>query len=303
MLSRMNGVYAQVGESVLLEQHAILDRIRSPEILAHRLLELIKVEATEEAAWLRLELLDRARQIPRPTTTQIYVGAMNALAKHLGQRRWAQKATSYIFYAREILELIPDAQLLYMLRNPWDIVASRQRRDPGTEAVLSTMLGWNRGIRLANELRDAYPDRFRIVRYEDLTGKTEQTVEQLCHWLGEPFDHALLDVPHVNPAENKYALTSETRGINMSKTFTYHELLSKPDIAAVDLLVKRYRLNDALDRWYPDLPHALGESTRQNIRKAKWKLRLAPGRYAWHYTTAIKRSPAHLLARTLRRMQ
>jgi len=303
IIGKINGVYAQVDESVLIEQHALVDRIRDPLKRAKRIFELMKLEATEHRPWLQTWLRDRVTEHPRDAALTMYLDAMDAVASRLGDRRWAQKGTSYIFYAREILTTIPNARMIYLVRNPWDLAASRKRRNPGSEPILSTMMGWNRGIRTAEDLHRRHPDRLLMVRYEDLVGQPRESVQRLCDWLGEPFSEALLDIPHVNPAENKYALESDVRGLNTSKTYRYPDRLGPAEIAAMDLLVARYQLEELIGHWYPDLPHRIGEADPLDVRRARRSLRTAPFRYGWMYLTRFPQRPGHLLSRTLRRIR
>jgi hypothetical protein len=303
LLGQIPGVYSQVAESVVLEQHHLLDRDRDPASRARRLTRLIDLEAPAHREWLAEYILSAVRDAPDTPTLQLYLDAMNAVSTHMGCHRWAQKGTSYIFYAKEILERIPDSRLLYMLRNPWDLAASERRRNHRVEVILSTMMGWSRGSRIAEQCSTAYPDRFRVLRYEDLAGRPAETVKSLCDWIGEPYDDALLDIPHVNPAENKYSLESKTRGLNTSRIFQYPDRLMPYEIAAMDLLVERYGLGDAMARWYPELPHTIGKASARNMKQARKSLRIAPIRYGWFYLTRIKRSPTYLIARTWRRLR
>jgi len=303
LLGRIPGIYSQVAESVVLEQHHLLDRDRDPASRARRLTRLIDLEAEDHRDWLAAHLQEAAGRAPDTPTLTLYLDAMNAVSERMGCHRWAQKGTSYVFYAKEILERIPDSKLLYMLRNPWDLAASRRRRNHRAEAILSTMMGWSRGSQIADQFSTEYPDRFRVLRYEDLTGRPADTVRDLCEWIGEPYDDALLDIPHVNPAENKYSLESRTRGLNTSRIFQYPDRLMPYEIAAMDLLVKRYGLEEAMTRWYPELPHTIGEASPRNMKQARKSLRIAPLRYGWFYLTRIKRSPTHLIARTWRRLR
>ncbi len=303
LLGRIQGVYSQVAESVVLEQHHLLDRDRDPASRARRLTALIDLEAEDHREWLADHLAEAAIRAPDTPTLTLYRDAMDAVSEHMSCHRWAQKGTSYIFYAKEILERIPDSKLLYMLRNPWDLAASRRRRNHRAEAILSTMLGWSRGSSIAEHFSSSYPDRFRVLRYEDLTGRPAETVRDLCEWIGEPYDDTLLDIPHVNPAENKYALESTTRGLNTSRIFQYADRLMPYEIAAMDLLVKRYGLEQTMARWYPELPHTIGVASTRNMKQARKSLRAAPLRYAWFYLTRIKRSPTHLISRTWRRLR
>ncbi len=304
LIGRMPGIYAQTDESTVFEVHALLDRMRDPVKRACQLDQFIALESTEHQAWLSEELRRRITESPGTPTLTVYLETMDALADRMNCHRWVQKATSYIFYAQEILDRIPQATMIYLLRNPWDLVASRRRREPSAEAVLSTMMGWSRGLNIARTISRDCPGRFRIVRYEDMTGEqSTATIKSVCEWMGEPFSEDLLNVPHVNPAESKFKMESERRGLNRSKQFQYIHSLTDAEIAATDQLVAKYGLQGEIEAYFPELPHKIGSQSDAAIRAGRRSLRWAPLRYAWGYLTRIRRSPRHLIARTIRRMK
>ena len=303
LLGRLPGVYAQVDESTLFETHEIIDREQCPDRRATLLAEVIALEREDLRPWLAEHIRESIREHPKDPCVTHYLNAMDAATAKMGCHRWAQKGTSYIFYAQEILDRVPHSKFLYLLRNPWDLVASRRVRNKGYEAVMSTMLGWSKGVQIADRMVNKHPDRFRIVRYESLVRESEPVIQDLCEWIGEPYSANLLDVPHVNPSENKYALESEQRGLNESRIFQYKNRVPKQDIAATDLLVERYGLTPFIETHYQDLPHVVGDHDATTLRKARAQLRWAPFRYAWFYLTIIKRKPSHLIKRTLQRIR
>jgi hypothetical protein len=230
---------------------------------------------------------------------------MDGLTARRGDRRWAQKGTSYIFYAREILDAWPDVRMIYMLRNPWDLVASRRKRNPKIEAVLGTVLPWVKGARLAQSLQQERPDRFRILQYESITSDGAATVRALCDWLQTPYNDDFLNVPHINPSENPYTLDNEGReqGLNTSRIYQYRHHLKPHEIAAVDMTLNLLSARAMVAKAYPELPHEHGCASLGTKLIAALRLSVAPLPAAWIYLTYLNRSPRHLIARTWRRFR
>ncbi|MCH2136954.1 MAG: sulfotransferase [Phycisphaerales bacterium] len=303
LLGRMPGWYGQSEESTLLEQHRLIDGISDLAARGRKLVEAIGLEDPDQAAWLDAFVDRRWNEQPELPALSLWREAMDGVSARRGDERWAQKGTSYIFYGREILDAWPDVRLIYMLRNPWDLVASRRRRNPRMEAVASTLISWAKGLKLARALSASHPDRFRMVRYEDLTGEGEATVRALCQWLDTPFDASFLDVPHVNPSENPYVLESETRGLNRSRIYQYVDRLKPHEVAQVDQALRVLGARDLAAHYYPQLPHEMGEQGLMTRLRAWAALSVAPLRYAWVYLTFLKRSPRHILGRTWRRLR
>lgn len=85
---------------------------------------------------------------------------------------------------RPLLALDPDLWVIYLLRDPRDVVVSRHRQDP--TKYFANLLQWKRNYRLARKLAE-HP-RFVTVRYEDLVADpdaVQRTLLQRMSFLAE----------------------------------------------------------------------------------------------------------------------
>ncbi|NJL75145.1 MAG: hypothetical protein HC892_09035 [Saprospiraceae bacterium] len=59
------------------------------------------------------------------------------------RKYWVLKATSYIFYASQILDHTTGVKLVYIMRNPLDLTASTKKRTAGALdwLIATTWLG------------------------------------------------------------------------------------------------------------------------------------------------------------------
>jgi hypothetical protein len=276
-----------------------VDKLTDPAARAERVFQLLRLEqeSTRAPTWEHLRHL--ASERPRITALDLYREGMDVATRVAGKRYWVQKATSYVFYAREILSLMPETRLIYLVRNPYDIAASKKRRHKERERIWNTMVGWNKGMRIAVSLADEFPDRFRIIRYEDLTARSEDTVRSLMEWIGEPFDPSYLDVPHVNRSETGYSLTGDGKGLNRSRINYYVENLSHAEIAALDFLAN----GSFLDKWYPGLPHRRHSISLGSKLVGAMLAASGPLWYGFNYACRLWRQPTLLVARTTRRLR
>lgn len=178
-----------------------------------------------------------------------YLAAKRGLTEEAGASRWVQKATSYVFHVPEILEHLPKAQILFLVRNPLDLAASTKRRGakPGW---LRMIWGWNRGIRRARKLEGAYPEHIRLVRYEDLVVAPTDTFREICEFCGVSFQEDCMDIPHVNRSETPFNQQSESRGTSTDRVFYFTDVLSPSEQTVVERLVA----SEPLQQLYPDLP-------------------------------------------------
>ena len=299
LLGRLPGCFAQIDENAFFEHRRLVDNLQDAASRAERVFELLRLEHELARTPVQEHLRRLAGDRSQITALELYREGMDFAARFAGERFWVQKATSYIFYGHEILSSMPDARMICLVRNPYDIVASRKRRYERRERIWSTMISWNKGMTIARSLEAEFPDRLRLLSYEDLTSRPQETVRSLVAWIGEPFDPAYLDVPHVNRSETRYSLVGDGKGLNRTRVNYYVDNLSQAEIAGIDLLADR----KLLDSFYPSLPH---RSRRIGVVARMSGLGLAlrgPMRYGIDYASRLWRNPSLLMARTIRRLR
>jgi hypothetical protein len=88
----------------------------------------------------------------------------------------------------KILNDLPEAHVLHVVRNPWSAYADTKKR-PVPLALNHYMLGWTMNQYYALYFREKYPERFHVVRAEDVMADSYKTLGALCEKLGvEPAD-------------------------------------------------------------------------------------------------------------------
>ncbi len=119
-----------------------------------------------------------------------------------GARRGLEKTPRHVGHLDLVFECFPRARVPIAIRHPVDVLSSlRKRRRANEEASR-----WPRGGGWQHfgpsELADAWSaiarviarrtaedaERCRVVRYEDLTAEPERVLEELCAFVGEPFE-------------------------------------------------------------------------------------------------------------------
>lgn len=194
--------------------------------------------------WLREEFRRK-----RPSRVALYRYGMRRLCETCGGKtRWVQFSTSCVFHAVDILCLMPDAKIIFPLRNPYDIAGSMVARG-ASNRLLRGLLGWNRGVLRAERLSEAYPGRFRIVRYEDFVESPEEVLREIFDFVDLPYREDYLKVPQVNPAEAPHDLSGEPTRPGDSRVGLYEERLMPSTLTAASWLVDQALVN----RHYPNL--------------------------------------------------
>ncbi len=85
--------------------------------------------------------------------------------------------------ANKILDDLPEAHFLHIVRNPWSAYADTKKR-PVPLALQHYMLGWTMNQYYALIFKEKYPERFHIVRTEDVMENPKLTLGNLCKKLG-----------------------------------------------------------------------------------------------------------------------
>ncbi len=245
VLGRHDDLYAFSGEGAFFERLPVMKTATGDALVE---------TVAQQIAGGNLQIDDVREHIQRgvgrdPSPVDCYRAAKRGIARDHGRDRWVQKATSYVFYAPRIFEYFPEAQVLFLARNPLDLAASWKRR--GHQDWWGRMLwGWNRGFRRAQRLQEQYPERFRILRYEDLVTAPTEVFREICSFCDLAYQEDCVRVPHVNRSETPYNQDSETRGIQSDRVFYFSDVLSSTESAAVKQLADA----ESLHRLYPDLP-------------------------------------------------
>jgi hypothetical protein len=83
--------------------------------------------------------------------------------------------------------LFPNSRLVYMIRDPRDVVASQIQRkfDRSVEDICKA---WNRYTTSLERFVTAHPDAGHVVRYEDLVGTPEVTIRSMFDFLPMEID-------------------------------------------------------------------------------------------------------------------
>jgi hypothetical protein len=115
------------------------------------------------------------------------------LLQHTEKAFFVEDNTWNIFFAREILELVPEAKIIHVYRDPRDVVASfsHQRWSPndkekGAHWYKAMMTHWF-------DVRSDLPaDSCFELKLEDLVASPEVMLERVCKFVGISFSERML---------------------------------------------------------------------------------------------------------------
>ena len=175
-ISSLADYYGDLRDAAALER-ALRDT------LAFVLLEPLQLDATA--------LLAEAKEGERS-----YGGLLSSVMSHIasswGKQRWSDKTP---WQSPAVAwDLLPDAQVIHIVRDPRDVIASSLEAPWIEDRALELARAWRQfNISAAQQGASAGPSRYQRIRYEDLVTDPEGVLRLVCAFLHEDFDAAMLD--------------------------------------------------------------------------------------------------------------
>jgi hypothetical protein len=174
-----------------------------------------------------------------------------------GETKWiGDKNPVYSIFANRIQRIFPDAKFICIIRDYRDNFISMRKladREVAVEApsIPLQVARWKYFTKLFLDCKRRFPDRYYILRYEDLVTDQEKTFRSLCDFLGIVYTPAVFEY-HKRKEETKQ--TYGTSGV----WERFHENLLKPiNTGSMNtwqdkLTVKEVKLADQIAGKYAD---------------------------------------------------
>jgi hypothetical protein len=106
--------------------------------------------------------------------------------------------------ADKILDELPNAHFLHVVRNPWSAYADTKKR-PVPLSLSDYMNGWTLNQYFALLFKEKYPDRMHIVRTEDVMSNPHRTLGSVCETMKlEAADSLKTPTWNSNPLDEIY---------------------------------------------------------------------------------------------------
>ena len=162
-------------------------------------------ELKQAVSKLEQDLACHLKDLIREFTYSVFASGM----KRAGKTRWLEKTPTNLLYMKELFELFPQAKFLHIIRDGRDVASSIVAN--GWWPVLDPIVGENfRGVRHTVKNAARYwrvhlergfdisgcigEKAYKEVKLETLIEDRDSTLQDICDFLGEPFDAKMLRV-------------------------------------------------------------------------------------------------------------
>lgn len=227
--------------------HAFVDFVFQHNVFIHRTLENLKINREEFTA----ELMTLAGD----ATVQDFLKKLNAYTFSLFPKKEllaiGDKNPVYSIYTGRFLKIFPDARFICIVRDYRDnFVSMRKLADLKLEAPILTLqvARWRYVAKIFLRCQKKYPDRFRVIRYEDFVINKAEMLPELCAFVGIPFDPAMFDFykmkeetmkTYDNPLIERFH-SSLMNPVNTSRMDQWKTQLTLAEIRMADAVAGKY---------------------------------------------------------------
>lgn len=132
----------------------------------------------------------------RDTAPADVLDAMLTLYRQSQQKpRCGEKTPQHLFHVPSLLELFPNAKVICIERDGREVALSLNAMPWWAPRNLSDAARlWNHAVEVAATFACDYPERFTIVRYEELVTHPERLLRPLMEFAGESFEPRQIEI-------------------------------------------------------------------------------------------------------------
>lgn len=172
---------------------------------------------------------------------------------------FGDKNPVYSNQAAQLAKIFPSAKFIHLTRDYRDNIVSLLDVDFEMPNVALLAYRWKYSFRAIDAAAKDSPNRFMHIRYEDLVTDASVRVNELCQFLGIPFDPVIFEfykkkteIERIYPKEiTSHYFSSLFKPIDSSKTGIYKSRLTVRQVKIADLIVGKTAEDAGYSRDYP----------------------------------------------------
>lgn len=122
-----------------------------------------------------------------------------------GKPIYVEDNTHNPLFSKELLELIPDAKIIYMLRSPKDVVSSLSKQRWAPNDNVNAAIWYKTMVDRWNSIKKEIPEAsFMEVDLYQLIDDTETTLKNICNFIGVNYDKRMLKIDLGRSNKNRW---------------------------------------------------------------------------------------------------
>lgn len=205
--------------------------------------------------------------------------------EQVGKPRWGDKTLNTEQHAEAIYREFPTARMIHVIRDPRDRYASHlHHRGASRGKVGAGSALWLSSVRHAKRNLARYPGSYKIVRYEDLVSRPQETIEDVCRFLNEPFNKRMLTVSS-EPwrDEENHGVIGRKSGYVTTSIGRYRRDLTGRDVALIQFVTGRWMRGMGYE------PVDVRMKPHDRVRLVVWDIPLNLGRMGAWWINMVRR--------------
>jgi hypothetical protein len=152
------------------------------------------------------------RDVSPPSLFGLYAALYGQYTNATGKKRWGCKSTFMIHYVDRILAQYPDAQIIWLVRDPRDVALSSRESVFNPYHPYFTARLWAEQQELGLRWEKALsPSNLLRIHYEHLISDPSATVERICQFIGATFEPRMLHFFETEDARTSASLARDWR--------------------------------------------------------------------------------------------
>ena len=209
----------------------------------------------------------------------LLLSLMNAYSKSCKKKRWkmwVEKTTSSEFYATEIVNWFPNAKFIHLVRDPRDNFASLKsgweerykNQEEDIKGLLQSLIDrGGMGMRVALYNQSVLGEKkYKIIKFEDLTTKTDKIIKKLTSFLNIKFSESLL-----KPTMNGYLWKGNNfQGITFDKVSSTNVNKWKKRINLSEAMTIEAYLSDIMKKFKYKITGTPANHAKAILEHYKW---------------------------------
>jgi hypothetical protein len=196
-----------------------------------------ELELDENEVW-------RHCQGAEPSWDALFLAILATYADKRGKPRIGEKSPGHLNYLDLLSRRFPRARFIHIVRDPRAVFLSQMHTPFGTKFVGAHCKKWEKAVTVHRNCSETLgPDRYLLVKYEDLIRETESVIRSICHFLGVSYSETVLQHDKRGDfgfAQQQYGHMANTlKPIFTSSIDRWERALSEKQIALIEQRLRR----------------------------------------------------------------